>query len=227
MSKELHILSGFEEALRKVRDDTLIMASYALRSFDNAMRGLLNRDMDLCKLTIADDEEIDDMEKRIDHDAVHTLIRFTPVAGDLRDIIAAMKISSNLERIGDQAVTLARRARNLNRHEPLNEVKHIIPIFDFTRKMLVDAIQFYSERDAAAARELIRTDKTLDDMCHEFDTLIGDTISTRPSDTHPLLDLLFVSRSLERIGDHAANIAEDIIFMQEARDVRHGVEKKN
>lgn len=225
MSTDPHILSGFEEALRQVRDDTLIMASYALRSFDNAMKGLLDRDMDLCKLTIADDEEIDEMEKRIDHDAVHALIRFTPVAGDLREVIAAMKISSNLERIGDQAVTLARRARNLNRHDPLDETKQILPLFEHARRMLTDAIRFYSERDAQSARELIRSDKVLDDMCHEFDAMIGDTIVRRPDATHPLLDLLFISRSLERIGDHASNIAEDIVFMQEARDVRHGVEE--
>lgn len=223
MSSEPHILSGFEEALRRVRDDVLIMGSYTIRSFDNAMKGLLDRDMDLCKLTIADDEEIDEMEKRIDHDGVQTLVRFTPVAGDLREIIAAMKISSNLERIGDQAVTVARRGLKLNRSDEVAESARLLPIFECSRKMLVEAMHCFSERDATSALDIIRSDKQLDDMCHEFDAIIGDTIAENSTSVHSRLHLLFVSRSLERIGDHASNIAEDVIFMQEARDVRHGI----
>src|SRR5438105_6142178 len=123
-----HILGTFDEALATLRNDVLMMAGLAERSLDRAIKGLLQRDDNLCATAIADDEEIDQLEKQIDKDGVDILLRYQPVASDLRRVISAMKLSPNIERVGDQATSIARRARKLNQHPPLPETEIIAPI---------------------------------------------------------------------------------------------------
>ena len=107
----LHILGSFNEALSALRENVLMMASLTERNLERALRGFFERDSELCNLVIADDEEIDQLEKQVDKDGIDLLLRFQPVAIDLRSIIAAMKLSANLERVADQATGIARRAR--------------------------------------------------------------------------------------------------------------------
>src|SRR6202023_1235680 len=123
-----HILGSFDEALASLRNNVLMMAGLTERSLDRAMRGLLQRDDNLCATAIADDEEIDQLEKQIDKDGVDILIRYQPVASDLRRVVSAMKLSRNIERTADQATNIARRARKLNRHPALPDVELIRPI---------------------------------------------------------------------------------------------------
>src|ERR1043166_5212049 len=110
-----HILGTFDEALATLRNDVLMMAGLAERSLDRAFKGLQQRDDNLCATAIADDEEIDQLEKQIDKDGVDVLLRYQPLASDLRRVISAMKLSPNIERVGDQATSIARRARKLNK----------------------------------------------------------------------------------------------------------------
>src|SRR6266852_2146829 len=105
-----HILGTFDEALSSLRNNVLMMAGLAERTLDRAVKGLLQRDDDLCATAIADDEEIDQLEKQVDKDGIDLLLRFQPVASDLRRVVSAMKLSSNFERMGDQAVNIARKA---------------------------------------------------------------------------------------------------------------------
>src|SRR5260370_25857194 len=130
-----HILGTFDEVLASLRNNVLMMAGLAERSLDRAIKGLFDRDNDLCANAIADDEEIDQLEKQIDKDGVDILLRFQPVASDLRRVGAAMKLSSNLERMADQATTIARRARKLSRHPPLPEVELIRPMYEHPMSM--------------------------------------------------------------------------------------------
>src|SRR3954469_17460523 len=130
-----HILGTFDDALSSLRNNVLMMSSLTERSLERAVSGLLQRDDDLCVLAIADDEEIDQLEKQIDKDGVDILLRFQPVASDLRRVVSAMKLSSNLERIADQAVNIARKARKLNQHPPLPEVELIVPMWDHALSM--------------------------------------------------------------------------------------------
>src|SRR2546423_8038076 len=123
-----HILGTFDEALGSLRNNVLMMAGLAERSLERAMKGLTERDDDLCANAIADDEEIDQLEIQIDKDGVAILLRFQPVASDLRRVGVAMKLSSNLERMADQATTIARPARQLNQHPPLPEVAFMQPL---------------------------------------------------------------------------------------------------
>src|SRR5258705_10702820 len=117
-----HILGTFDEALAALRNNVLMMSSLTERSLERAIKGLFQRDDDLCAHAIADDEEIDQLEMQIDKDGVAILLRFQPVASDLRRVVAAMKLSSNLERLGDQATNIARRVRKLNQNPPLSDV---------------------------------------------------------------------------------------------------------
>src|SRR5580700_10459033 len=130
-----HILGTFDEALASLRNNVLMMAGLAERSLDRAIKGLFQRDDNLCANAIADDEEIDQLEKQIDKDGVDVLLRFQPVASDLRRVVSAMKLSSNLERIADQATTIARRARKLNQHPPLPEIELIAPMYQHAMLM--------------------------------------------------------------------------------------------
>src|SRR2546423_14195900 len=130
-----HILGNFDEALASLRNNVLMMSSLTERSIDRAMKGLFDRDDDLCAHAIADDEEIDQLEKQIDKDGVDILLRFQPVASDLRRVVSAMKLSSNLERMADQGTTIARRARKLNQHPTLPEGSLNVPLYEHAMSM--------------------------------------------------------------------------------------------
>jgi phosphate transport system protein len=158
-----HILGTFDEALASLRDNVLMMASLTERSLDRANKGLMERDDDLCANAIADDEEIDQLEKQIDKDGVDILLRFQPVASDLRRVVSAMKLSSNLERMADQATTIARRARKLNQHPPLPEVKLIAPMYEHAMSMFKDSVDAYVREDVQLARAVVPRDDKLDD----------------------------------------------------------------
>src|SRR5213083_3181037 len=123
-----HILGTFDESLAALRNNVLMMAGLTERSLERAMKGLVDRDNNLCANAIADDEEIDQLEKQIDKDGVDILLRFQPVASDLRRVVSAMKLSSNLERIADQATNIARKALKLNKHPALPETLLLTPM---------------------------------------------------------------------------------------------------
>src|SRR6187399_719975 len=159
-----HILGTFDESLAALRNNVLMMAGLTERSLERAMKGLVNRDDNSCAHAIADDEEIDQLEKQIDKDGVDILLRFQPVASDLRRVVAAMKLSSNLERMADQAVNIARKGRKLNRHPALPEVDFIEPMFAHAMSMFRDSVEAYIREDVELAMALKPRDKVLDEM---------------------------------------------------------------
>src|SRR6266508_1709235 len=140
MTAPKHILGTFDEALGTLRNDVLMMAGLAERSLDRAIKGLLQRSDDLCANAIADDEEIDQLEKQIDKDGFEILLRYQPVASDLRRVISAMNLSPNIERVADQATNIARRARKLNHLPPLPELEIMVPIQTHAMAMFKDGI---------------------------------------------------------------------------------------
>ena len=216
-----HILGTFDEALATLRNDVLMMAGLAERSLDRAIKGLLQRDDNLCATAIADDEEIDQLEKQIDKDGVDVLLRFQPVASDLRRVVAAMKLSPNIERIADQATNIARRARKLNRHPPLPEVEIIVPIQAHAMAMFKDSIDAFSREDVDLGRAVVARDKDLDHMNKMANRRLTDRMAQDPKQLRGYLNLIFISRCLERVGDHATNIAEDAVYAAAAEDIRH------
>src|SRR4029077_6508467 len=206
-----HILGTFDEALTSLRNDLLMMAGLAERSLDRALKGLLQRNGDLCANAIADDEEIDQLEKQIDKDGFEILLRFQPVASDLRRVISAIKLSPNIERVGDQATNIAKRARKLNRHPPLPEVEMIVPIQAHAMSMFKDAIDAFAREDVELSRAVVARDKELDYMNKMANRKLTDRMAQDPKALRGYLNLIFISRCLERVGDHATNIAEDAV----------------
>src|SRR5436309_9181162 len=143
LSGSKHTLGTFEQALEGLRNSVMVMASQTERSLNRALKGLMDRDDELCAIAIADDEEIDQLEKQVDKDGIDLLLRFQPVASDLRRVVSAMKLSSNLERMADQGTNIARRARKLNQHPPLPEAELITPMYTHAMAMFKDAIDAY------------------------------------------------------------------------------------
>ena len=216
-----HILGTFDEALASLRNNVLMMAGLTERSLERAMKGLVNRDDNICITAIVDDEEIDQLEKQIDKDGVDILLRFQPVASDLRRVVAAMKLSSNLERMADMATTIARRARKLNQHPPLAEVELIRPMYDHAMSMFKDSVDAFAREDVDLARAVVPRDQKLDDLNRMASHKLVDRMAQDPDQLRGYLNLIFVGRCLERVGDHATNIAEDAVYAAAAEDIRH------
>src|SRR5215468_11191327 len=221
MTAAKHILGTFDESLSALRNNVLMMAGLTERSLERAMKGLFDRNDELCATTIADDEEIDQLEKQIDKDGVELLLRFQPVASDLRRVVSAMKLSSNLERIADQATNIARKARKLNKHPALPEILLLNPMIEHSISMFRDSVDAYIREDAQAARAIIPRDDTLDKMNADVSGQLIDRMARDPEQLRGYINLMFIARHLERVGDHATNIAEDAVYAAAAEDIRH------
>jgi phosphate transport system protein len=221
MTTSKHTLGTFEEALASLRNNVLMMAGLTERSLERAMKGLFERNDNFCASTIADDEEIDQLEKQMDKDGVDILLRFQPVASDLRRVISAMKLSPNIERVGDQATSIAKRARKLNRHPPLPEVQLIVPIQEHAMSMFKDSINAFAREDVELARAVVGRDKQLDDMNRFANRQLTERMMQDRDQLRGYLNLILISRCLERVGDHATNIAEDAVYAAAAEDIRH------
>ena len=216
-----HILQSFEASLENLRTELLTMAELARRILRHAERGLFERDDILCTGAIADDAEIDQYEKDIDHAGIDILLHYQPVASDLRAVIAAMKVSNNLERVADQAVTIARRARRLNARPEIGDIQLLRPLFDKAVELLEDSLRAFREQDTRVARGLRERDRELNAAEATLNKEIARRISDAPDLVESCLDLTFIARCLERIGDHAVNIGEDTVYATEAEDIRH------
>jgi len=217
----MHILSNFEEALRELRNNALMMASLTERNMENARKGLFERDEDWCNTVIADDEEIDTLEVQVDKDGIGIMLRFHPLASDMRNVIATMKFSVNLERVADQAVNIARRARKLIARPPVPQAAELEPIFQYSMQMLKDGIRAFADNDPALARGLRERDLPLDEMNRTFAEKITNLMSQNVENIPSYMDLIFIARFLERIGDQAKNIGEDTVYAVSAEDTRH------
>ncbi len=216
-----HTLGTFEHALENLRSNVMMMASQTQRSLERALKGLSERNDELCTLAIADDEGIDELEKQIDKDGIDLLLRFQPVASDLRRVVSAMKLSSNLERMADQATNIARNARKLNKHPALPEVLLINPMQEHAMSMFRDSVDAYAREDEQAARAIVPRDNVLDKMNAQVGRQLIEQMARDPEQLRGYLNLMFIARHLERVGDHATNIAEDAVYATAAEDIRH------
>jgi len=198
-----------------------MMSSLTDRIFQTAFEALLKRDSELCNHVVAEDEEIDILEKQVDQDAVSLLLRFHPVASDMREVVSAMKISTNLERIADESVTIARRAKHLNNRPAVRELALLEPPYRLAVAIFRDSMRAFADGDCELARTLKLKDRELDAVTRELiEKLVARaTVDSELVPSH--LDLIFVARALERIGDHATNIAEDSFWRDQGADIRH------
>lgn len=221
-----HILSSFDEALTRLRENVLTMASMARKNLANAMRGLLERDVDLCNQTIADDQDVNQLEKTIDRQGMEILIRFQPTAHDLRQVMGTMRVANNLERISDQASSIAKRARKINLLPEMPEVKLIQPVYQLCNRNIEATLAAFASGDADAAAAARALDKELDAAEKHLNETIVRIMESHSGPLEGFLHLIFVGRFLERVGDHAKNICEDSIFIEKAEDIRFSKNKR-
>ena len=198
-----------------------MMSSLFQRSLENAKKGLFDRDEDWCNTVIVDDEEIDSLEIKVDTEGMDIMLRYHPVASDLRNVISAMKTSVNIERAADQAVGIARRARKLLTFSTVSDISRIQPMFEHTMAMFADAMKAYADRDPALSETLKPRDKDLDQMNKDFAESMTTLMPENPDSIRAFLELIFVARCLERIGDLAKSIGEDTIYAVSVKDIRH------
>ena len=216
-----HILQDFNEAITSLREEVLEMAGQTRHNVEKAVQSLLQRDVELANSVIGDDNEVDDMERKVDRLGMEILVRFHPMASDLRLVLSSMKISINLERISDHATSIAKRARKMARSEELADVNMIEPVYSLADQLLRDAITAYKEQDADLALGLHDRDKELNKVYKKVSNTLTQLIEKGDDRTDDYLHLMFVARSLERIGDLSVNVGEDTVFMEVAKDVRH------
>lgn len=216
-----HILREFDYALEALRGDVLMMASLTDRNLQNSMACLLDRNVELCEVTIADEHEIDALEKKIDSDGVEILVRFQPLASDLRQVVATMKVAPNLERVADQAAKIARRSRYLSFEPELDEAATLGPMFAESIALFRDSIRAYADENVTLARTLRARDRGIDQINQDLAATFTARMAEQPSRITDYLNLIFIARHLERVGDHAKNIAEDAIYLSHAEDIRH------
>lgn len=224
MDTQGHILSEFNEALINIKENTLAIGILAQKNVENAFTGLTHRDLTICNQVIADDEEVDQLEMQIDSDCLQVMAKFRPFASDLRLVMASMKITNNLERISDHAVSIAKRSRKVIKGEEIEETSFLEPAYKQALMMLQIAIHSYSESSTEKALEVLSMDNALNKY-HKAATKAYTKKLEGPSENHKsYLNLVFINRWIERIGDLSTNIAEDVIFMKSAQDIRHGGE---
>jgi phosphate transport system protein len=210
----------FEHELAELKNRLLTMASHAETAVRQAVEALMRRDHDLALRVRADDSVIDRLEIEVDETAVRLLSK-APLAVDLRLIAVTMKISQNLERVGDEATKIANRARDLSQEPPLKLAIAIPRLADLVVPMLKTSLDAFVNRDPVAARALIPQDKQVDALNKEIHSQLVEQMLLDPESIIRCLHFMVAAKSLERIGDHAKNVAEEVVYLCEAEDIRH------
>ena len=213
----------FQEELELLQERLLAMGGLAEEHVRESVRSLVSRDPGLVERVLGGDEPINDLHIEIDDRCFKLLALHQPMAADLRAIVAAVKINTDLERVGDLAVNIAEAAKRYLQHAPVKPLIDIPRMADIAQAMLRDALDAFVRRDVAMAEAVIGEDDRLDALKTQIFRELLTYMLSDPQTIEPSLDLILVSRHLERIGDHATNIAEDVIFMVSARDVRHHI----
>src|ERR1044072_7260433 len=206
--------------LGELKQKLLTMASHAETAVNEALRALLERDYEPPLRVKESDNVIDQLEVEIDDMAIHLLAK-APLASDLRLVTVAMKISQNLERVGDEATKIAKRARDLSQEPPVKIVVDLPRMAKLALDMLKAALDAFVNRDPIAARALIPRDKEVDGINKQVTNQLAQHMVENPDTIKRCLNLITVSRSLERIADHATNVAEEVVYLYEAQDIRH------
>jgi phosphate transport system protein len=211
----------FQEELEQLKVRLLEMGGLAEEQVRLAVKGLVDRDRELIDRVLTGDEPLNALHIEIDNRCFTLLALHQPMAGDLRAIVSAVKINTDLERVGDLAVNIAEAARRYAQHPPVKKLIDIPRMATIAQSMLRDALDAFVRQDTDLAQRVLNEDDKLDALKTQIFRELLTYMLSDPITIEPALDLILISRHLERIGDHATNIAEDVIFIVSARDVRH------
>jgi phosphate transport system protein len=216
----------FDQDLQALKEELLEMGGRAEAIVQKSVEALKRRDRQLAEEVFVDDKAIDRLEIDVDERCVSLLALRQPMAVDLRFITAALKICNDLERVGDHAVNIAESAQRLSEEPPLKPLVDIPRMADLAAGMLREALDAFVARDPATARRLVRRDDEVDDLNRQvFRELITFMIED-PRTITRAMDLILVARNLERVADLATNIAEEVVFIAEARIIKHHAEEQ-
>ncbi len=221
MVARVHTSKEFEQELRTLRERLCTMGGRCEQQIERSMHALINRDADLARKVIAGDQAIDRDETEIDELAMQILATRQPVAGDLRLVIIAFKFVTDLERIGDLAAAIARRALELSPMAPLEPQGAIERLAMLVRRNLHAVLDSFTTRDADRATAVIQADRAIDKLNASLFAELIAYVATDAATVTRVIPLTSVCRYLERVGDHVKNLAEDIVYMVRAEDVRH------
>jgi phosphate transport system protein len=211
----------FEEELDFLQSRLLEMGGLAEERVRRAVQALGSRDPKEIEHVLTGDEPINELHIEIDNRCFTLLALHQPMAFHLRAIVAAVKINTDLERVGDLAVNIAEAAKRYTLHPPVKKLIDIPRMANIAQAMLRDALDAFVRRDVGLAQHVLNEDDELDSLKGQIFRELLTYMLQDPGTIEPALDLILISRHLERIGDHATNVAEDVIFMVSARDVRH------
>lgn len=217
----------FHDELEHFRTHIVLMGEKAIGLVRLSMQALLDRDPDLIQDIYDRDDEIDRLEVEIDSEAIRYISLRQPVASELRLLAVGMKTGHDLERVGDEATSIAKRAAQLSGEMPILDFRRIPEMGEMVTLMLEDTLSCLLEEDESLALSICQRDKRVDELNRENFRDYTQILTDSPDQSRRALELMFISKSLERIGDHATNIAEEVVFLLRGQDVRHTEEVKN
>jgi len=212
----------FDVELKNLKDQILAMGGNVEHAIEAATQALMQRNPEGFKRVHDLEASINREHMEVDQACLQLLARQSPLAADLRLVIAVLKISTDLERMGDQAVNIAHNAKDYLEVEPIKELVDIPLMANETRVMVRDALDSFVRQDANLAREVLKRDDLVDSLKDKVFQDLIQFMTKNPHQVEPALDLILIARNLERVGDHATNIAEDVIFAATGVDIRHG-----
>lgn len=219
---EFHTDRRYEEELSELKAQILRMGGAAERAIEEAIRSLVDRDSALAQRVVDTDETIDAMEVDVEERVTRILALHAPTARDLRAILTASRVSNDLERIGDLATSIAERALELNREPLLKPFIDLPKMAEMTQKMVREALDAFVREDVDLAITVLRSDDPIDQLNEQIFRELLTFMMEDPQTISRALRIIFVSKSLERIADHATNIAEMVVFMARGKVVKHG-----
>jgi phosphate transport system protein len=216
-----HTSKTYEHELKELREKILLMGGRAEEMIAQAMKALVEEDALLAKKLIEEDQEVNQLEKEIDQHCFNLLALRQPTASDLRFIVMSLKAVTDLERMGDLGVNIAERVLELIQEPPLKPYIHLPMLSQMSQKMMKEALDSFVTRDAALAQSVLSQDDAVDDLTQKlFDELVM-LMKENPQNISRSVRLIFVTKYLERVADHATNVAEMVLFMLRGEDVRH------
>ncbi len=211
----------FDASLRELKEQLVSMAGLVELAIEAATEALQKRDREKIALVHDIERRVNAAHIAVDNSCVKLLAMQQPLAADLRLIVATIKINTDLERMGDQAVNIAHNTERYIQGEPLKPLVDLPRMFEEARVMVRETLDSFVRTDAALAREVLRRDDIVDGLKNKIFRDVLDHIKAKPEHIEQGLNLILIARNLERIGDHATNIAEDVIFAITGEDIRH------
>jgi phosphate transport system protein len=211
----------FHQSLDDLKEKLLVMAGMAEQAIQRSIEAYRTRDLSICELVFRAEPSINRLEREIDQMALDLLAMEQPMAIDLRFILSVIRINADLERVGDQAVNIAVRVREMGAFANIDLPVDIPKLASLSSAMVRKSLQAFIEGDAELAESVLRLDDQVDEMNDAAFYALSSLIREKPDLTPQSLNALIISRNLERVGDHATNIAEDVIFWVRGADVRH------